>query len=159
MYLEIKALLSVVAMVFIAIVLSQILFVNLLFSFLLFAAIFLIIFSDMFLGYKIVTSDAKPIIEPTPKGKELMELQLLDGTVRFLNTTKAPLGVRKFRLHGVDASTINDGRGMGRLPNGNVFFRAHESYDRNVIPMKAKALEKWEGKDIKEIYDNYAAEE
>lgn len=155
MYLEIKSLLTVVAIIFISIVLSQLPLLSI-FAWLLIAAIFLIIFSDVLIGYRIVISDARPIIEPTPAGKELMELQLLDGTVRFINTVKGPYGQRKFRIHDQDASVINTGKGMGRLPNGNVFFRAHESYDQSIDPFKCKYLEGFEEKDIKEIYEKYA---
>lgn len=152
MYLEIKAILSSVAMIFIAIVLMYILVYNFFFAFLLLAAIAMVILGDMVIGYKITSSDAIPIIDPTPKGKELMELQQLDGRVKFINTTKGAHGKRSFRINNEDATVINDGHASFRLANGNHGFRAHESFDMNVDPKRAKALEKMEGDTIKDIY-------
>jgi hypothetical protein len=152
LYLEVKALFSSVAMIFIAIVLVRIMMVDLFLTFLLLVAIILVLMGDMFIGYKIVTSDVKPIMEPTPKGKELMELQQIDGRVRFMNTTKGAYGKRSFRINGEDASVINDGKAPFRLPSGNHGFRAHELFDMNVDPKRAKALQQMKGDNIKEVY-------
>ena len=152
MYLEVKALLSSVAIIFIAIVLANIIIYDFFFAFLLLAAVVMVLLGDMVIGYKITTSEAKAIMDPTPKGKELMELQQIDGRVRFINTTKGAHGKRSFRINGEDASVINDGKASFRLPSGNHGFRAHESFDMNVDPKRAKALQQMEGDNIKEIY-------
>ena len=152
MYLEVKALLSSVAMIFIAIVLANILIYDFFFAFLLLAAVVMVLLGDMVIGYKIVVSDAKAIMDPTPKGKELMELQQIDGRVRFINTTKHAHGKRSFRINGEDASVINDGESPFRLPSGNHGFRAHECFDMNVDPKRAKALQQMKGADVKEMY-------
>lgn len=152
MYLEVKALFSSVAMIFITIVLVNIMLYDFFFTFLLLAAIVMVLIGDMLIGYKIVTSDVKPIMEPTPKGKELMELQQIDGRVRFMNTTKGAYGKRSFRINGEDASVINDGAASFRLPSGNHGFRAHECFDMNVDPKRAKALQMMKGDNIKEMY-------
>jgi len=150
MWMEVKAMFSVIAIVFIAIVLSQLLLLNQLLSFLLFAAMGVIIVSDIIIGVK--TNDCKPIYDPTPRGWELMELQLLDGKVLFMNTRKGPHGKRSFRVNNEDASVINDGKAGFILPNGNRGFRAHENFDMSINPFRAKALEQMPGDNIKETY-------
>jgi hypothetical protein len=152
--MEAKAMFTVIAIVFIAVVLSQLLFVNFLLGFLLMASIGVIIIGDILIGIKI--SDYKPLYDPTPRGWELMELQLLDGKTVFMNTRKGAHGKRSFRIHNEDASIINDGKGTFTLNNGNRGFRAHENYDGNIDPFRAKALEKTAKKlgvkDVKEMY-------
>ena len=143
------------AMIFTAIALSQILFVNMIMGFLLLMSMFLMLFGDIIIGYKITASDLKPLLEPTPPGKELLELQLLDGNVRFINTVKGPQGKRSFRMNGHDASIIHDGKAKFRLPGGNVGFRGHELFDQNVDPMRCKALEKMPGDTIKEAFYHF----
>jgi len=150
MWMEVKAMFSVIAIVFIAIVLSQLLLLNQLLSFLLFAAMGVIIVSDIIIGVK--TNDCKPIYDPTPRGWELMELQLLDDKVLFMNTRKGPHGKRSFRVNNEDASVINDGKAGFILPNGNRGFRAHENFDMSINPFRAKALEQMPGDNIKETY-------
>jgi len=152
LYLEIMALFSSVAMIFNGIVLIYVIPQDLFLAFFLLAAIFLVLIGNMVIGYKITSSDLKPIMDPTPKGKELMEWQQIDGRVRFINTTKGALGKRSWRSNGEDASVFNDGKTNFKLPNGNTGFRAHENFDRNIDPKKAKALQNMEGDDIKEIY-------
>ena len=60
---------------------------KLLLGFLLIVAMGTIIIGDILIGVKI--SDFKPLYDPTPRGWELMELQLLDGKVYFMNTRKS----------------------------------------------------------------------
>jgi len=150
MYLLIKSIFSAASMICIGIVLSQILLINLLLGFMLFIALFLVLLGDLFIGYKV--TPFKPLFEPTPKGQELTELQLLDGQVIFLNTTKGPQGKRSFRVNGHDASVINDGKSQFRVIGGNIGFRSHELLDRNVDPFRCKALEQMPGDSIKEIF-------
>lgn len=150
MWMEAKAMFSVISIIMIAVVLSQLLFVNILFGLLLIIGIGMIIVGDIIIGVKI--SDFKPLYDPTPRGWDLMELQMLDGKVYFMNTRKGAHGKRSFRINHEDASVINDGKSGFILANGNKGFRAHESYDMNVDPFVAKALEKTKGRDIKEAY-------
>lgn len=154
MWMEAKAMFTVIGIVFISIVLSQVLFVNLLFGFLLIAAIGVIVVGDILIGVK--TSDYKALYDPTPRGWEPMELQLLDGRVFFMNTKKGAYGKRSFRINNEDASVANDGVGSFTLPNGNRGFRAHENYDGNINPLRAKALEQTSkelgAEDVKEMY-------
>ena len=155
MWMEVKVIFSIISMIFIAIVCSQIIMYNMLFGFLCIASIAMIIIGDILIGIK--TSDYKPIYDPTPRGWELMELQLLDGRTHFINTRKGPHGKRSFRIHGEDATVINDGNANFTLRNGNRGFRAHENFDCNVDPKRAKALQMMPGEDVKEIY--YQAKE
>jgi len=150
MWMEAKVVFSGIAILMIAIVCSQIILFNMLIGFLCIMAIGLIIVSDMIIGIKI--SDFKALYDPTPRGWELMELQLLDGKVKFINTKKGAYGKRSFRIHNEDATVINDGDASFTLSNGNHGFRAHENFDRNVDPHRAKALSLMPGVDIKEMY-------
>lgn len=150
MYLVVKALLSAVSMIFIGIVCSQILLVDMLLGFFLIISIFLVILGDVIIGWK--ATPFKALFEPTPPGCELMEIQLLDGTTHFMNTRKGPQGKRDFRMNNHDASVINDGKAQFRVTGGNMGFRAHELLDRNVDPVRCKALEKMPGDNIKELY-------
>jgi len=150
MYLLIKSIFSVGAIICLGIVTSQILFADILLGFLLLISLFLIIFGDIFIGWKV--TPFKALFEPTPPGKELMELQLLDGKTHFINTNKGPQGKREFRMNGHDASVINDGKAQFRVEGGNIGFRGHELIDRNVDPFRCKALSKYPGDNIKEIF-------
>lgn len=154
MWLEVKAILSVVAFIFIAVVLSQILFLNMLLSMLLFFAIGMVFFGDMLIGYQITKNHLKPLMDPTPANKELCILFTIGGMIDFINTTKGSLGKREFVYHKQEASVINDGKYPIRMINGNHGFVGHESYDKNVNLYKARALEQMSGDDIKEIYYN-----
>jgi len=153
MWMEASAVFSGISMLMIAIVCSQIILLNMLLGFLCIVAMGLIIIGVIIIGMK--TSDFKPMYDPTPRGWELMELQLLDGKVKFINTKKGAHGKRSFRIHNEDATVINDGKASFTLPNGNRGFRAHENFDMNVDPHRAKALSLMPGDNVKEIY--YAA--
>ena len=153
MWMEASAIFSGISLLMMAIICSQIILINMLLGFLCIVAMGLIIISIMVIGIK--TSDYKPIYDPTPRGWELMELQLLDGKVKFINTKKGPHGKRSFRIHNENGTVINDGKASFTLSNGNRGFRAHENFDMNVDPHRAKALEMMPGDNVKEIY--YAA--
>jgi len=152
MWLEAKCIIDAIAIIVVAIVCSQIILSNMLLGFLCIVGIGLVVFGDILIGMKI--SDFKPLYDPTPVGWELMELQLIDGKTRFINTKKGAHGKRSFRIHSEDATVINDGGANFILVNGNRGFRAHENFDRNVSPMRAMALSKMSGDDVKEIYYN-----
>lgn len=153
MWMEVKALISGIAVLMMAIVCSQLILFSPLLGFLCIVSIFLVIFSTILIGMK--TNDFKPLYDPTPRGWELMELQLLDGKTKFMNTQKGPHGKRSFRIHNEDATVINDGKASFTLSNGNRGFRAHENYDMNVDPHRAKALSLMPESGVKEMY--YAA--
>jgi len=154
MWLEAKILLSIVAMIFIAIVLSQLLFLNILYAFLLFAAIGLIVFSDMLIGYQIKHNHVDVLIDPCPAGSEICVLFDFSGNMDFLRTKKGPLGTRQFVRYKKEATIINDGKYQLRTINGNHGFVGHESYDKNVDLFKTEALDKLEGDNMEEIIDN-----
>jgi len=160
MYLEMKALFSLIAMVFIGIVISQIILTNILLGFLLIVSIGMIFMGDLIIGHQITRNHLKPLIDPVPAGKELCILFTIGGMVDFVVTRKKPLGKREFIYYNYEnramseASVINDGSYPIRTINGNTGFVAHESYDMNVDLFQAKALEKCKGDDIKEIYNN-----
>lgn len=153
MWLEAKILLSIVAMVFIAIVISQIVLLNIVFGFLLFIAIFVIVFGDIIIGYQIKHNHLDVLIDPCPSSQEICVLFDFSGNIDFVRCAKGPLGVRQFMRYKKEASVINDGRYQIKFINGNHGFVGHESYDKNVDMYKAEALDKLKGDTIEEIID------
>ena len=154
MWLEVKIMISIIAMVFIAIVLSQILFLNMLFGFLLFAAIAMIVFGDIIIGYQIKHNHLDVLIDPCPASQEICVLFDFGGHIDFIKTIKGPLGSRQFMRYKKEATIINDGKYQVRFINGNHGFVGHESYDKNVDLYKTEALDKLKGDNIEEIVDN-----
>lgn len=150
MYMEVKALFSAIALILMGIVCSQIILFNMLLGFLCIVAMGVVVFGDIIIGMRI--SDFKPLYDPTPRGWELMELQLINGRTFFMNTKKGAHGKRSFRIHNEDATVINDGKSSFSVGNGNRGFRAHENFDCNVDPFRAKALSQMDGDNVKEIY-------
>jgi len=154
MWVEVKILLGIVANVFIAIVLSQILFLNTLYGLLLFMAIGMVVFGDMLISYQIKHNHLDIVMDPCPSGYELCVLFDFGGHIDFVRTKKGPLGTREFVRYKKEATIINDGRYQVRFINGNHGFVGHESYDKNVDLYKAEALDKLPGDSLEEIVDN-----
>ena len=153
MYLEIKAVISGIAIVLIFFVISQLIFVSNLLAFLLFAGVFAFIFSDILIGIKITNTDANLWYDPLPQGtKELCILQTLSGLLALLPVVKGVKGIRYGVLHKKKIAVINEGDGQFHTKNGNLGFFAHENYDKNINLKECKALEHLDGDDIKEIY-------
>lgn len=153
MWLEVKIIFSIITMVFIAIVLSQIFLINMLLGFLLFAAIGMIVFGDMLIGYQIKHNHLDVIMDFCPANQEICVLFDFGGHIDFVRTVKGPLGKREFMRYKKEASIINDGRYQIRFINGNHGFVGHESYDKNVDLYKAEALDKLKGDTLEEIID------
>lgn len=155
MYLEIKAVISGIAVIIIFFVISQILFVNSLLGFLLFMAAFAVIFGDIILGIKITNTRANYWYDPLPQGtQELCIIQTLSGLVDLMPVTKGVKGIRYGVLHKKKMAVLNEGDGQFYTRNGNLGFFAHENYDKNINLRECKALEKLDGDDVKEIYRN-----
>lgn len=154
MWLEAKILLSIISMIFLAIVISQILFLNMLLGMLLFFTFGLIIMGDILIGYQIKHNHVDVLIDPLPAHQELCVLFDFSGNLDFIRTTKAPEGKREFVKYRKEASIINNGDYQIKTINGNRGFVGHESYDQSVNLYKAEALDKLPGDDIKEIVNN-----
>jgi len=158
MWLEIKAMMTSIGIIFITIGI----FLNEMFMVLLLIlmGIGIIVFGDVIIGYQITVNECKPQMDRTPGGYELTIFQELGGggKIHFINTKKAPLGQRKFRFHNKEAIAITNGKGMGTLPNGNRFFFSHESYDKNIEPARCKAYEQLPGENLKETYEEVMKE-
>ncbi|GAG13594.1 unnamed protein product, partial [marine sediment metagenome] len=85
MYLEVKAVISGIAIVLIFFVISQLIFTAILLAFLLFAGVFAFIFGDILIGIKIANTDANLWFDPLPQGtKELCVLQTLSGLLALI---------------------------------------------------------------------------
>lgn len=158
MWIEVKIMLSIIAMIFIAIVLSQILFLNMLYGFLLFVSIGMIVFGDILIGYQIKHNHLDVLMDPCPAGQEICILFDFSGNLDFQKVKKGPLGVRQFVKYKKEASIINNGDYQVRCINGNHGFIGHESYDKNVNLYKAEALDKLPGDNMEEIIDQLPLE-
>lgn len=154
MWLEAKIMLSVISMIFTAVVLAAVLSSNILLGFLLFVVIGLIVFGDILIGYQIKHNHLDILMDPCPSNHEICVLFDFAGNIDFVKTKKAPLGTRQFMRYNKEATVINDGCYQVRFINGNHGFVGHESYDKNVDLYKAEALDKLPGDSINEIVDN-----
>jgi hypothetical protein len=154
MWLELKILLSIFAMVFIAVILSQVLFFNAVFAFILIAAIVMIFMGDVLIGYQIKHNHLDVLMDACPPGEEICVLFDFSGNIDFLRTRKGPLGTRQFVRYKKETTIINDGKYQVRFINGNHGFVGHESYDKNVSLYTAEALDKCKGDTLEEIVDN-----
>ena len=155
MYLEIKAVISGIAILLIFFVISQIILSNFSLGFLLFAAVGAFIFGEILIGIKITNTDANYLYDPLPQGtQELCIMQTLSGLVDLIPVTKGVKGIRYGVLHKKKIAVLNTGHGQFYTRNGNLGFFAHENYDKNINLLECKALEHLTGDDIKEIYRN-----
>ena len=156
MWMEIKVVISGVGIIFIAIVISQIILLSVILGFLLFVAIFLIIFSDVIIGYKITRNRAKYLIDDPPPGFTTGVIFTLDNLIDFEWVRKEAHGKRDFVYNKREASVIDDGEDPYKLPNGSSCFLIHEKSAGNLNLKKvryAMELNKEFGtNDIKEIY-------
>lgn len=156
MWLEIKAMMTIMGIVFVFVAVGMSL-ISLFTLIIVLMGISFILMGDIIIGYQITNKELKNQMDPTPPRKELTILQEIGGKIHFINTDKAEMGIRKFRWHGKEASVINDGLGMFSLPNGNRGFFSHESYDKSISMILCKALEDiakaTDSKNIKEIYE------
>ena len=150
--------LSAIAVIFIAIVLSQIILLNMLLCFLLIVGIGLVFFSDIIIGYQISRNHLNVLMDPMPPGYELCVLFDFSGNLDFLKVKKGPLGTREFVKYKTEANIVNKGDYQIRCINGNHGFVGHEDYGENVNLLKVEALDKLPGDDIKEIVYNIPKE-
>jgi len=154
MILEVKIIFSSIACILSAIVMMFVLVESLFLAFLLIMVIGFIFIGDLIIGFFITKNHLTPLLDPMKASEEICILFDFGGNVDFIKTIKGPLGKREFVKYKKEASIINDGSYQIHTINGNHGFVGHESYERNVSLKKAQALDKLEGDDIKEIYDN-----
>lgn len=156
MWLEAKIMFSVIAEVFIGIVLSQILMVNILFGMLLFMSIGLIFIGDVLIGSRIKHTHVDKVIDSPPAGMEFATLVTLNGMLDFIWASKKPYGKREFMYHGQEASYVNKGDSQIHTINGNYGCLVHENHDENISLDEAKVAEEisrdFQTDDIKDVY-------
>jgi hypothetical protein len=157
MWLEVKIFFSIIAMVFIAIVLSQIFFfTDIMYSFLLLMSIGMIVIGDMMIGTKIKHSDADKLIDNPPKGKEFGAVIALNGLLRLIWVDKREHGKREFMFHGQEASYFNHGDYQIHTLNGNIGCLVHENHDEGLNLDEVKVAEEisksFQSNDIKDVY-------
>lgn len=154
MWTEVNSLFGAIAVIMMAIVLSQIVLFNMLLGFLCIVSMGLVIMGNMFIGYQIKHNHLDMLMDPCPANHEVCILFDFGGNVDFVKVKKGPLGKREFMKFHKEASIINTGDYQLRFINGNRGFIGHESYDKNVNLYKAEALDKLKGDNIKEIFVN-----
>ena len=156
MWLEVKIVFSIISMVFIGIVLSQLIFLNMLFSFLLIMSIGMIIISDLLIGSKIKACHADKIIDHPPLNMEFWAMITLNNLLDFGWAVKKPYGKREFMYHGQEASYYNNGDAQIHTLNGNHGCLIHEDHDENLNPdetrIAAKIADEYQTKNIKDVY-------
>lgn len=156
MWLEVKLVISIVGIIFISIVLSQIILLNFMLGFLLIMAIGLILLSDILISYQIKHNHVDKLIDPCPSSYELTVLHTLTGLIDFIWAKKGPQGKREFVYNNQEASYTNNGDYPIHTINGNFGSVTHESHDENVNLYDAKFAEKicdeFDVDDIKDLY-------
>ena len=154
MWLEVKGMFTFIALSMFAFAIAFTLYTNFLVAFFIFLGIFFVVLGDLMLGWKITAYHLLPLLDPLPPNSELCVYLDFSGNVDFIVSKKDKEGTRRFVKYKKDATIINDGKYQIRTINGNHGFIGHEDYIFSVNVPKAKALEKAEGDDIKEIYEN-----
>jgi len=149
MWLEVKGLFTIISCIFMGIAVGQILLVGMTigadFSFLifmLFASLFLWIFSDILIGWKIVSTHAKYVMDKPPPGKVVIPLITLTGLLDFVWADKRPYGKREFVYNKQEASLIDRGDYPIHMLNGGHGCIGHESCDENINMFEVKYAEK-----------------
>lgn len=157
MWLEIKAIITVVSFLFIAIVISQIILLNFFLGFLLIVSMSLYAFGDIAFGIMVTRSHANEIIDRPPQGWITVPLFTLTGLLDFVWAKKMPYGKREFVYNGENASFIDRGDYPIHLPNGSLGAVAHESRNENLNMFDVKYAEKLSEElgtnDVEEIYN------
>jgi len=161
MWLEVKATVTIIGCFIITIIVA--LSGNLIFGLLCSMAIATFLFGDILIGWKIVSTDAIHLIDPTGSGEKIIDLHLIGGGRRFIKATKGALGKWEFVYHRKKCSIIDDGKYPTRLPCNNPCIVAHESRDRALNYKRAKMLEqlfiKHNVSDVKRLYEVLKTEE
>jgi len=146
MWLEVKATITVVSIFIIAVALA---FTgNLIIIIFAFMGIGTMIFGDVLIGWKLISTDAINILDPNGPDERTVDLHLKGGGRRIIKGKKSALGKIEFVYVGKEASIMDDGKYPIRFPNGNSGVIAHESYDKNVNMIEVSFIEKAK-KDLK----------
>ena len=161
MWLEVKAVISIISIFIIAIICA--LSGNLIFVFLALMSIFTMLFGDIILGWKIVSTDAIHKLDPIGLDEKIIELHLNGGGVKLFKAKKGPLGKLLFTWKKQKASIIDDGSYTLSYPNGNQAVIGHESYDKNINFYEAELLKRLfkdnNVDNVKDLYEVLKAKE
>lgn len=154
MYLEVKAIVSGIAIVLNCIVIGYIILLNFFLGFILLISVFLIIFETLLIGYQISHNHLKVLMDPCGPDSEVCFYFDMGGDVDFIKAKKGPYNTRSFVKYNRVGTIINKGSYPIRLINGNKGFIGHEDYPEEVNLDEAEALDKQAGEDIKEIVNS-----
>jgi len=152
MWLEAKAVFTLIAAVLMCAVMIWEMLVSPLIAILLMMALTFIILGDIMIGIKITNNHLQPLMDPNKPNEETCVYFDFAGNLDFIKTIKGSENTRKFVKYKQNATIINNGDYPIRTINGNRGFIGHENYDNNVNLEEAEALDKTDGEDIKEIY-------
>lgn len=148
MWLEVKAIFTLISCVFLALVLGQIFLISLetgadlsFLMFLIFVGIFLYIFGDIILGWQVTRTHAKYVMDKPPPGKVVIPLITLTGLLDFVWADKRPYGKREFVFNKQEASLIDRGDYPIHMLNGGHGCIGHESCDENINMFEVKYAE------------------
>ena len=143
MWTEVKIIITGIGVILLCIVLAFTLAAtdSLILSFLMVAAIGLIVFSDILIGWRIHATDAKYLLDAPPPGMSVHPVFTLTGLMRFKWAKKKPHGKREFVFNGEEASVIDNGDYPIHLLNGGQGCIVHEKDDENINLVEAKYAE------------------
>lgn len=160
MWVEAKAVVTVIGCIIISIVMLLMLFFipdTEFFVMLLFMGMGFYIFGDILILSKTSKWWVRPWFEPCGSDREVGVVLTIAGGVAAIFTTKKPHGKREFVFHRQEASVINNGDYSLHTPNGNSAFLMHEDHDENLNVSEvqyAKEIKDELGTDdIKEVYN------
>ena len=155
MWLEVKATITVIAIFIISLALS--ITGNIIVSIITIMGIVTMLFGDMLIGWKIVSTDAINVLDPNGPNERIVDLHLIGGGRRILKGKKGARGKIEFVFHKKEASVIDNGDYPIHFPNGNQGVIAHEKYDKNVnlyeVQFLNEASKDLEANDVKEMRD------
>ena len=158
MWMEFKSILTVVGILFIAIVISQLILSNIFLTFFLFFGIFVYVLGDILIGYQISHNHLNILMDPSHPDFEPCVFCDTSGNIDFIKTKKGPLNTREAVKYKKPITIINKGDFQIRFINGNHGFIGHENYSENLNLEEVEALDKCEGDDIKDIVDRLPLE-
>lgn len=138
MWLEIKAVITIISCVIIALIVG--ITGNIVLAMMALVAIIVMISGDITIGWKIINTDAINLLDPNRPGERTVFLHLIGGGLRVLRGKKVPRGKIEFLIKKIKASVIDEGTYPVRTVNGNSGVVAHESYDKNINYYKSEAL-------------------
>jgi len=138
MWLEVKAAITLIGCAIIGICLG--LTGNLIIAVIALMGIGTIIFGDVLIGWKIVSTQAILALDPNAPGERTIDLFLIGGGRQLAKGKKGMEGKIEFLYNKQPATVIDTGKYPTHWPNGNLGVVAHETYDKTIDLYELEAL-------------------